>query len=440
MIRKTKFRTGTLCFSLVFVSLAGPGCGGDGDDEKMDLGVMDSGEMGSPDTGVPPDMGVEPECTTNSECSGATPYCNEAQECAAPPLGGAIGWGDGAIDSVDVEMVFTPQGNRQTTDLEFNPARPNELWVLHREFASTDSCTQDAPTQRGCGALEGSTSIVFNVGEPEMTAEWKRDGNAWHFMRRPPALAFGVDGLFATCGEERTGNFLDGVPTFIGPSLWSSDPAIYAITPPGGNGSHLDMLHESPFCTGIAHEAANIYWVINGEVGAFDRYNFNEDHGPGADDHSDGEVYRYAVGEYTRVPDVPSHMAYNPDDQHLYVADTGGARIIKLDTTSGTMVGPISPIWEPLQANGLYEGAVVTEVVPPGTLDRPSGLELHDGLLYVTDNAQSRFYVFDLEGNQIRTLNTNLPEGALAGMALSPEGAMYFGRLDTSDIYRITPK
>merc|ERR1711974_36901 len=103
-------------------------------------------------------------------------------------------------------------------------------------------------------------------------------------MRRPPALAMGDNGTFATCGEAATGNFEDNPAMFIGPSLWSTDLAVYA-KPSGGNGSHLDMLHATPWCMGIAHEVDNVYWAFNGHVGSLDRYDFNNDHGPGNDDH-----------------------------------------------------------------------------------------------------------------------------------------------------------
>ena len=33
-------------------------------------------------------------------------------------------------------------------------------------------------------------------------------------------------------------------------------------------GSHLDMLHNTPLCMGIAHEAANRYWVFGGLKGS----------------------------------------------------------------------------------------------------------------------------------------------------------------------------
>ena len=68
--------------------------------------------------------------------------------------------------------------------------------------------------------------------------------------------------------------------SFTGPALWSGNLDIYA-KPSGGNGSHLDMLHGSPFSMGIASEKENAYWVFDGYNQHIVRYDFGGDHGPG---------------------------------------------------------------------------------------------------------------------------------------------------------------
>ena len=55
---------------------------------------------------------------------------------------------------------------------------------------------------------------------------------------------------------------------------------------PVGLGSHLDMLHNTSFCSGIAHVDANRYWTFNGELGSLDLYDFHKPHPPGGEDHS----------------------------------------------------------------------------------------------------------------------------------------------------------
>ena len=128
------------------------------------------------------------------------------------------------------------------------------------------------------------------------------DANAWHFMRNPRQLAWGRGGLFATCGEARTANYEDDATPYNGPVLWDSNPELFgAPYDPNRNGTHVDMLHETPYCMGIAHERGNVYWAFNGDAGALDRYDFNQPHEPGGEDHTDGALWRYAEGELSRV-------------------------------------------------------------------------------------------------------------------------------------------
>lgn len=399
------------------------------------------------DTGTDLAPDVPSGCTSNAECNGgSTPYCNlETGACEPLPAGHPIGWGDGTPSSVTLTTIFTPPASREAVDLEFDPLRSDVLWVLYRERESNEPCTSTQQTFAGCTSLEGSVFILNAPGTPEMTSTFKKDWNAIHFMRRPPAMAFGAADTFATCGEYITGNFEDEEGEFIGPTLWSSDPEIFARTPlsPAENGSHLDMLHASPLCVGIAHETANIYWVFNGKEGSLDRYDFKDDHGPGNEDHSDGTIFRYAAGTLSRVPGVPGHMEYYPIDSHIYVADTGNGRVVKLNTVSGE-VGEeaLWPVYEDLADSGVMTGAEVSDVVPAGgPLQNPAGLAIHEDILYISDNATSQIHAFDMKGNLLRSLDTGMPAGSLGGLTFGPtDGKMYFTSIATGVVFRIDPE
>lgn len=427
---------------LVLVSLAslviagGVMAGCSGSDDGGAAGPGSGAAGGGGDSGAGGGASAD-TCESSAECSPVHPFCNPATAaCEAAPAAGIIGWGDGSPSSVTLETVYAPTFKREATDLAFNPTRPKELWVLHRQPELDAPCTE---TQiKGCAALEGSVSIITDVGLETQKAKFKKDPNAWHFMRRPPALAFGVNDTFATVGEFRTGNFTDDPSDFIGPSLWSADPEIFGIQPKGLNGSHIDMLHSSPFGMGIAHEKENIYWVLNGDVGALDRYDFREDHGPGHADHSDGETWRYGEGEFLRVPGTPSHVIYDAANGTVLVADTGNGRIARLDPNGATEGGTIESYEEVAVAVEML-GATVTSVVPPGTLKKPSGIEIDGGLIYVSDAETSHIHAYDGSGKQVRELDTGLPAGSLAGMAISG-GSLYFVELPTSKVYRVVPK
>ena len=137
---------------------------------------------------------------------------------------------------------------------------------------------------------------------------------------------------------------------------------------------------------------------------------------------------------------MPSHLQFNPADSHLYIADTGAARIVKLDTTSGTSGPPFQPVYEELADWGLMNNAVFSEVVPGGTLNQPSGLLLHDGLIFVSDHATSKLYAYDMTGALVNQLDTGLPAGSLAGIAVGRDDKIYLSDMLTGAVYRLDPQ
>jgi hypothetical protein len=334
--------------------------------------------------------------------------------------------------------LFEPARAVSATALAFDPLREGELWALEREFRVDSPCTAEVTT--GCRALVGRVAFIPAAtasDTPETTI--LTDGNAWHFMRRPTAIAFGDNGNFATCGEHRTGNYDDEPADYMGPTLWSSDPAIFGVEPePGQNGTHLDMLHNTPFCMGIAHERDNVYWLFNGQLGALDRYDFNEPHVIGGEDHSDGELRRYIEGELLRTPEVPSHLAFDKRSGLLYVVDTGNKRLLRVDARTAVQSGEVTPL-DPIPVHAQMSGATVEELVPPGTLEVPSGIALGEGFLFVTDNLTSKIYAFDLDGNLARSVDVEVPAGTLAGIAFGPDRRLYLGDLSNGSVYRLAP-
>jgi DNA-binding beta-propeller fold protein YncE len=235
---------------------------------------------------------------------------------------------------------------------------------------------------------------------------------------------------------------------FMGPTLWPSDLDVFGFSNPQAVrdlgfdlGSHLDMLHESPLCMGVAFERENVYWTFDGLSSSISRYDFLHDHGPGYDDHSDGVIERYVEGDVQRVPDVPSHLVLDRATNLLYIADTGNARIAILDTSTGRQ-GPSLAVMEPGTTLTQMIDASLTTLVDRvgGELDRPSGLVLHDGLLFVGDNATSRISAFDLGGVRIDYLDTGLPPGALMGLAFDRQGRMYIADALGDRVLQISDK
>lgn len=350
------------------------------------------------------------------------PACSKDDEKDAPTSGQteAIHLGDGTPASVTFADIYIVSDTK--TDLVDLAWNGEDLWVVGY----------------GDNRVHLGTGVAFSQGS------WKTylDPAAQHFMHKPPAIAMGANGTWGVCGDNdnsqndpRTGS----ANYFMGPALFTADLTIFPKPTPGGLGSHYDMLHNTSFCRGIAHVEANWFWVFNGELGSLDKYNFAQPHDPGADDHSDGEIYRYVEGQVKGVDGLPSHVIYDPSDRFLYVADTGNHRIVRLDTTQGTLGAPLTRQHEPLAKNGVMEGASLEVVVPPGLLDSPVGIEVKNGLIYVTDAATSRFYAFDKTGREVRRLDTGLPPRSLAGFAFGPDDKIWFVDRLAGKVVQIQP-
>jgi hypothetical protein len=299
------------------------------------------------------------------------------------------------------------------TDLAFNSARPDELWVVnHRSDSVTIISNPD----------DEATRTFANMEDPASD----------HFMERVSSIAFSDGELFGTC-QNSTNTYNNQAPAnnFMGPALWTSDMDVFAQTNPqavrdmtalfgfpADLGSHLDMLHESPNCMGIEWELDNVYWVFDGWDGAIVRYDFAEDHGAGYDDHSDGVISRYVSGQVERVRGVMSHLVLDRDTGLLYIADTGNGRIAVLDTASGVRGESLFSL------EITFDGAPDHHRMDNPTfetfvdgLDRPSGIAIADGHLITSEHGTGMLKVYNLaDGSEVAALDTKSGPEALAGI------------------------
>lgn len=350
-----------------------------------------------------------------------TPGADAGPDATTAAPGSEIGTKDGTPSSVTFTEIYSAGAASKLVDVAYYPDK-DQLWAV--------------------GYGDHSVYVGNLATEP---SSWKKvlDPAAAHFMYKPPAIAMGTNGFWATCGDNTNEHPSVGDGSnalFMGPSLWTTDTTILGKRTSGGLGSHYDMLHNTPLCRGIAHVSANIYWVFNSYDSSLDKYDFHKDHGPGEDDHSDGEIYRYAMGKVKGVNGgTPSHVFYDASDKFLYVADTGNARIAKLDTTKGTKGGPLARQFEPLEGNGIMMGTDVEVVVASGVLTKPSGIEVKGDLVYVTDAATSTFHVFDKTGKEVRKLDTGFAANSLAGFTFGGDGKIYFADMVAGKIFRIDP-
>lgn len=323
---------------------------------------------------------------------------------------------DGSV-AARLEVVSRPRNHDRPTDLGFNPEVSGELWVVNKR--------------------DDTATIIDDAGTEAQVEEVIEDPFALHFMEEVTSIAFGAPGTFATCQDgTNTYNGTSQGNNFTGPTLWSSDRSIFGISNPEAVealsdlfgfavdlGSHIDMLHESPECMGIAWDRDNVYWVFDGFNQHIVRYDFAEDHGVGWDDHSDGVVSRHMSTEgIARVNGTVSHLVLDHDTGLLYVADTGNSRIMVLDTTTGREGQALrSPdCWQgQCVDHHEWRGSDWSELVDGTEIDMewPAGIALVEGTLFVTDAKTNDILAFDLEGKLIERVSTGIEqEKSLAGI------------------------
>ena len=73
-------------------------------------------------------------------------------------------------------------------------------------------------------------------------------------------------------------------------------------------------------------------------------------------------------------------------------------------------------------------------------LDHPSGLALHEGILYVSDNDNSNILAFDLDGELLDYLELDVDKDALMGIDFGPDGNLYIVDSEDDELLRISAK
>ena len=413
--------------------------------------------------------------------------CGEPTMMMPPPVEPPLTLRDGApvtfVPIYDAVSYEAGGVTREWLPVDVTAHPDGEIWLVQRmerdpDFDDETECTTrgiEAGAPNDCVSLQGSTVAVLDPTFMEPATEENArawlvvDANSWHFMRRPSSIAFGNPRLpfeptdpgaseagvtdprfytntFATCHEHATGNNTDG-GAFIGPTLWTADSTIYNGDNgefEWSNGSHLDMLHATQYCMGIAYERDNVYWTFNGDEGTLDRYDFVAPHYTGHYDHNDGIVTRYVLGDgdsLRRLPYVPSNMVISGSS--LFIADTGNGRVLRVDLESSftergrfnTYEGIPATIMENVGYEVLADATELGAEWGVGTPE-PSGLALlDDETLVVADHASGNVTLLALDGAPVRTIDTGTGAG-LGGLTVL-DGRIYFVQMTERRLYRI---
>ena len=204
------------------------------------------------------------------------------------------------------------------------------------------------------------------------------------------------------------------------------------------------MLHQSPFSIGIAAETDNIYWLFDGFHNTIAKYNFQDphpDHEHGGEDHSDGLIYRYDEINVNRVPGLSSHMVLDHSNGMLYICDTGNQKIIRMDINAGEIGNDLDPYGENIEGYYSMIGADFETVIDSG-LVLPTGIDIYDTFLLVSDYSTGYIHIYDLEPtNQFQLLHkleTNITDD-LMSIKVGPDGTIWLVSTNANKLYQILP-
>ena len=316
-------------------------------------------------------------------------------------------------------QIRTPQ------DLDFHPERESELWVLNKGNVNTG----------------GNTVLLFNAGQNNQSHQLLKDGNTWHFLSMPTAMEFGENGNWGSSSGVIDANHSGG--TFAGPTLWSGDLSIYAVVgnPPTKetNGSHLDMVHQSPYTMGIAHEVDNAYWLFDGYNGNLIRYDFKLPHVPGGHYHGDAQLFRHTDVKLKKsIDDLPSHMVLDKKSGWLYIAETENSRILRFNINSGDFARDLTPAHnEPLAKYAEYNNSQ-WEVFYDKDLSKPVGIEISENRLFVSDYETGEIIAFDTMGKEeIERIQTG--SNGILGLAVDNNKRIWFVNELNNNVVLVNP-
>jgi len=320
------------------------------------------------------------------------------------------------------------------TDLEFHPGRANELWVANK---ATDSIT-----------------IVHNTGLESQTSEIRLDVNRNHFLEEVSAISFGsyhpeFDWQWGSAQESLNTYNEQGNPNyFMGPALWPSSLDHFAVENQNNEGgllgSHIDMLHESPYGVGIAHDYDNVYWYNDGYYGELVRYDFMMDHDTGGHEHSDGVVQRYSEIQLNHSYGTPGHMVLNKETGILYISDAGANRVIWVNTDDTTyQTEDIMSDSSRLETLAEYSSISGIEwgILDEG-MSRPSGIAVEGDQLFVSLNGNSSIISYSLNSDgksavEVGTIITSA--SSIMGIEIGPEGHLYYVDNVRNEVVRVDP-
>ena len=126
--------------------------------------------------------------------------------------------------------------------------------------------------------------------------------------------------------------------------------------------------------------------------------------------------------------DISSHLVIDRNTEWLYIVDGGNQRILRLDINSGTVGGtPNYPQYDAVLAEYTNVTGVTWEVVVSTGLIQPSGIDIVEGYMIVSDYSNGDIVIYNILSTPVTEtgrLQTNDP--GIMGLVIGPQGRIWY--------------
>ena len=134
-------------------------------------------------------------------------------------------------------------------------------------------------------------------------------------------------------------------------------------------------------------------------------------------------------------------MVLDHSNEMLYICDTGNQRIVRMNINSGEIGNHLDPYGENIEGYYSMVGANFETVIDSGLVS-PTGIDIYNTFLLVSDYSNGDILIYDLEPtNQfqlIHKLETEIIDD-LMSIKVGPDGTIWCISTEANKLYQILP-
>jgi sugar lactone lactonase YvrE len=134
-------------------------------------------------------------------------------------------------------------------------------------------------------------------------------------------------------------------------------------------------------------------------------------------------------------------MVLDNETGYLYICDTGNQRIIKMNTSTGTINYSLTPYGENIEGYYSMIGVQYETIIDSGLI-LPTGIDIYENYLIVSDYSNGDLIFYDLDNlginQELKRLHTDR-ENDLMSIKVGPDGTIWYVGTNTNELIQIIP-